>query len=104
MTVNWGKYVCVYGDVICSSFWCTVSPWLELGEPMHMTAVSHQLACAFAKAVEEYMTKEKQRVAILGQFPDIHVEGCHISPLMSRPKVGGKRLIIVELSFKEGFG
>ena len=57
---------------------------------MHMTAVSHQFACTFTQAVKEYMTKEKQWVAILGQFPDIHVEGCHISPLMSSPKVGGK--------------
>ena len=48
------------------------------------------------------MDKELQLGAMLGPFPNIHYDEFHCSPLLTRPKDGNKRRVILDLSYPRG--
>ena len=61
--------------------------------------LNHKSAQEFPEAIEEYIENELECWAILDPFASLPVVGCHVSPLMTRPKDGDKRGVIVDLSY-----
>ena len=69
-------------------------------ESLNRTYVTnHFSAVAFPDQVEKFLRKEQELGAILGPFTSWPVVGCHVSPLMTRPKCGDERRIILDLSY-----
>ena len=97
---NWARYLNRYKDRRLLQF-------LVYGFPLGRTAKglnrmliqNHKSAKDYPEAIDEFLTKEVAMGAILGPFDKVTVEGCHVSPLMTRPKDGNKRRVIVDLSF-----
>ena len=67
--------------------------------PCRKRVVHHSSARAYPEAVDGYLDKEIAQGAMLGPFGHILSSHLNISPLMSRPKDGSSRHIIVDLSF-----
>ena len=69
-------------------------------ETLNRTHVkNHFSAVAFPDQVDKFLQKERKLGAILGPFTSWPVDGCHVSPLMTRPKSGDERRIILDLSY-----
>ena len=63
---------------------------------------NHQSACDFPQHVYQYLQTEIDKGALLGPIENNIPGSLHCSPLLSRPKEGGKRRIIMNLSFPQG--
>ena len=63
---------------------------------------NHFSAISFKKDVNEYFSKGVEAKALLGPFKCSPIEDLRYSPLMSVPKEGKKRRIIVDFSFPPG--
>ena len=63
---------------------------------------NHFSARQFPQAVDEYLAKEIKMGAILGPVDNIQCPEYHCSPLLTRPKDGDKRRIILDLSYPQG--
>jgi hypothetical protein len=68
----------------------------------NLAVTNHGSANQFPAAVDSYLSEEIQFGAILGPFLDPPFQDLHYSPLMTAPKDGNKRCIIVDLSFTSG--
>ena len=66
------------------------------------TIVNHHSALQFPKAIHQYLDKEVPLGAILSPFEEINYQGFHCSPLLTRPKDGSKRRVILNLSYPSG--
>jgi hypothetical protein len=78
---------------------------LDLDKPSFIPnlAVTNQgSALQFPAAVDNYLSEEINFGAILGPFSDPPFRDLHCSPLMTAPKDGNKRRIIIDLSFTSG--
>ena len=64
--------------------------------------INHHSALQFPAAIDRYLNKEMALGAILGPFDTIDYEGFHCSPLLTRPKDGNNRRVILNLSFSAG--
>ena len=62
---------------------------------------NHSSATNFSKEVQEFINTEIQHGALLGPFPAPPHDQFHCSPMMTRPKDGNKRRVIVDLSYGE---
>ena len=60
---------------------------------------NHYSACQFPSQVQEYINKEKKLGALLGPIQDISHNQFHCSPLLTRPKDGDNRRVILNLSY-----
>ena len=56
-------------------------------------------AIEYGEDINQYLQKEIKLDAILGPLDHWPVPGCHVSPLMTRPKDMNKRRVIVDLSY-----
>ena len=63
---------------------------------------NHFLARQFPEAVDEYLAKEIKMGAIIGPDNNIQCTEYHSSPLLTGPKDGDKRRIILDLSYPRG--
>ena len=63
----------------------------------------HHSATEYPQAVQDYISKEVQHGALLGPVDHIDSPHLHGSPLLTRPKDGDKRRIILNLSHPQGF-
>jgi hypothetical protein len=66
--------------------------------------VNHGSALNFPSEVDNYLSEEIKLGSILGPFEDSPFPDLHCSPLMTAPKDGNKRRIIVDLSFSSAQG
>ena len=60
---------------------------------------NHSTATQYPTDVQAYINKEKEKGALLGPFTKIPHEEYHSSPLLTRPKEGDTRRVIVDLSY-----
>ena len=60
---------------------------------------NHASALAYKNEVSAYIKDEVKANAMLGPFSTLPFDKFHVSPLLSRPKPGNKRRIIVDLSW-----
>jgi hypothetical protein len=67
-----------------------------------LAVTNHGSALKFPAEVDNYFSQEINFGAMLGPFPDPPFPDLHCSPLMTAPKDGDKRRIIVDLSFSSG--
>jgi hypothetical protein len=65
---------------------------------------NHGSALQFLIEVDNYLMEEISLGSILGPFEDSRFPDLHCSPLMTPPKDGNKRRIIVDLSFSSAQG
>jgi hypothetical protein len=65
----------------------------------NLAVTNHSSAIQFPAEVDNYFSEETHFGAILGPFPDAPFWDLHCSPLMTAPKDGNKRRIIIDLSF-----
>ena len=63
---------------------------------------NHHSALQFPAAIEQYLHKEVSLGAILGPYRSIDYDKLHCSPLLTRPKDGDNRRVILNLSFPAG--
>ena len=80
--------------------------YLKFGFPLSLVSrdnsackqvVNHATARDYPQAVDEYIQSEISHNALLGPHDDSVPPGFHRSPLLSRPKEGNKRKIIMDL-------
>ena len=100
----WEKYLKDYPDK-------HLIQYLKFGFPLSIkdahtlnnTSISnHFLATAFPAQVSAYIHKEISLGAMLGPMTSPPCEGYHCSPLLTRPKDGDKRRVILNLSYPKG--
>ena len=100
----WKTYLRDYPDPLLIEY-------LKFGFPMSIldndalnitTVVNHQSAIQFTQEVDEYFRKELDQGAILGPVTEVGSDMFHCSPLLTRPKDGTKRRVIVNLSHPDG--
>jgi hypothetical protein len=65
---------------------------------------NHGSALKFPVEVDTYFREETHFGAMLGPFPDPPFPDLHCSPLLTAPKDGDKRRVIVDLSFPSDQG
>jgi hypothetical protein len=78
---------------------------LDLDKPSfipNLAVTNHGSAIQFPAEVDNYFSEETHFGGILGPFPDLPFRDLHCSPLMTAPKDGNKRCIMVDLSFTSG--
>ena len=78
---------------------------LSINNPsdLHNTDIkNHHSAMQFPAAIQQYLDKELQLGAMLGPFSSIDYDEFHCSPLLTRPKDGNKRRVILDLSYPKG--
>ena len=63
---------------------------------------NHYTALQYPRKVADYLQQEKSFGAILGPFDHPPSEHMHCSPLLTRPKDGNKRRVILYLSYPYG--
>jgi hypothetical protein len=68
----------------------------------NLAVTNHGSATNFPTVVDNYLSEEIQFGAMLGPFSDPPFRDLHCSPLMTAPKDGNQRCIIVDLSFTFG--
>ena len=61
--------------------------------------MNHQSARQFPNEVASYLHKEIKECAIVGPVTDLDHPAFHCSPLLTRPKDGNKRRVIIDLSY-----
>ena len=67
------------------------------------TNISNQYsAVQHPQAIRAYIDKESSHGTILGPVDSIHSTTFHCSPLLTRPKDGSKRRVILNLSYPKG--
>ena len=100
----WEKHLQDYSDK-------RVIQYIKFGYPLSLInphelcnkeVSNHYSACQFPCQVQEYIDKEKQLGALLGPIQDINHNQFHCSPLLTRPKDGDKRRVILNLSYPTG--
>jgi hypothetical protein len=81
---------------------------LEFGFPLDLdrhkfisnsSIINHGSSSAFPAEVSAYFAEEIAHGAVLGPFKEAPVSNLNISPIMTAPKDGGARRVIVDLSF-----
>jgi hypothetical protein len=80
---------------------------LNLDKPSflpNLAVTNHGSALQFPAEVDTYFREETHFGVMLGPFPDPPFPDLHCSPLMTAPKDGNKRRIIVDLSFLSAQG
>ena len=100
----WAKYLQNYPDKRLLQYLTYGFP-LSIQNPddLNNTKVTnHYSALQYPEAIEQYLTKEKQLGAIIGPFDSIDYPFFHCSPLLSRPKEGRDRRVILNLSYPQG--
>ena len=97
----WRKYAPIFGDFRLVELLAFGFPiGLVNGDKLRRQEISnHNSATSFPTHVHTFLTKEAQNGAIAGPFAECPLHECHISPLMSRPKDGDNRCIILDLSY-----
>jgi hypothetical protein len=70
----------------------------------NLAVTNHGSALQFPAEVDSYFREETHFGAMLGPFPDPPFPDLHCSPLMTAPKDGSKRRIIVDMSFPSPSG
>ena len=71
--------------------------------PLSCDGVNHKSATEFPADVDAYIQEEKQYGAIVGPFCKNPIAGCHVSPIMTRPKANSDtRRVIIDLSWPKG--
>ena len=78
---------------------------LSLTHPDYLSntsVVNHYSATAYPSAINDYIDKELEHGALLGPAPTVSCQDFHCSPLLSRPKDGDKRRVILNLSHPNG--
>ena len=78
---------------------------LSMKEPNELSntqVVNHYSALQYPEQVLQYLNKEREWGAILGPFDHPPTDHFHCSPLLSRPKDGSDRRIILNLSYPQG--
>ena len=63
---------------------------------------NHQSALQYPIDIQKYLDKEIKLGVMLGPFEVVRHPGYHCSPLMSRPKEGDSRRVILDLSYPRG--
>ena len=97
---TWASLLSEYQDARLLQFLTYGFPLGTKVETLNRTHVTnHFSAVAFPDQVEKFLRKERKLGAILGPFTSWPVAGCHVSPLMTRPKCGDERRIILDLSY-----
>ena len=100
----WAHYLKDYHDKFLIQY-------LKYGFPLSATDLSlthnkevtnHHSATQFPAAIDHYLKKEVTLGAILGPYDSINYEHLHCSPLLTRPKDGDNRRVILNLSFPAG--
>ena len=85
--------------------------YLKFGFPLSLVAlnefnnthiINHFSATQHPEEVERYLHTETERGAMLGPINQVDSNAFHCSPLLSRPKDGNKRRIILNLSYPHG--
>ena len=85
--------------------------YIKLGFPLSLTTTdslsntevtNHFSANQYPDAVQDYLDKEIQLGSILGPVDKVEFDEFHCSPLLTRPKEGNKRRIILDLSYPKG--
>ena len=64
--------------------------------------INHFSARQFPDGVTEYLHKEIKERAIVGTVSEVNHPAFHCSPLLTRPKDGSKRRVIMDLSYPKG--
>ena len=78
---------------------------LSINNPsgLHNTDIkNHHSASQFPDAIQQYLHKELELGAMLGPFTEVDYAEYHCSPLLTRPKDGDKRRVILDLSYPKG--
>ena len=97
---TWASLLPEYQDARLLQFLTYGFPLGTKAETLNRTHVTnHFSAVAFPDQVKKFLHKERKLGAILGPFTSWPIDGCHVSPLMTRPKCGDERRIILDLSF-----
>ena len=100
----WGKYLHHYPDD-------RLIQYIKFGFPLSIQNPSqlhnkdvcnHHSALQYPIDIQKYLDKEIKLGAMLGPFEAVCHPGYHCSPLMSRPKEGDSRRVILDLSYPRG--
>ena len=70
--------------------------------PTSTDAVNHHSAIQYQAAVNDYLSKEITKGAILGPFEKVEIPEFYCSPLLTRPEDHDKRRVILNLSYPKG--
>ena len=101
MNLNkWAEYVDCYKDRQLLQYLVYGFPLGRISEgPNRERVENHASAIEYGEDINQYLQKEIKLDAILGPLDQWPVPGCHVSPLMTRPKDINKRRVIVDLSY-----
>ena len=84
--------------------WCYGFPLstVDLNLTYNTERSNHHSALQFSLAIDHYLNKEVGLGAILGPYEVINYDRLHCSPLLTRPKDGDNRRVILNLSYPAG--
>ena len=75
----------------------------DYSTPLQSVDKNHTSANEFTEDIQAYITEEQAFGAMLGPFKEPRIKDLHISPFLTREKLGAShRRIIVDLSFPHG--
>ena len=99
-----GKYLQDYPDdrllqYVRFGFPLSIHNWSELN---NVDICNHYSALQFPDDVSKYLKKEIELGAMLGPTSGVNHTEFYWSPLMSRPKDGDSRRVILDLSYPKG--
>ena len=100
----WARYLKDYHDKFLIQYLIYGFPLstIDLNLPHNTKISNHHSAIQFPTAVDHYLHKEMRLGAILGPYDSIDYENFHCSPVLTRPKDGDSRRVILNLSFPAG--
>jgi hypothetical protein len=101
----------LFGELLQGFYDTQILDLIQYGFPLdldkssfipNLAVSNHGSAIQFPAEVDNYFSEEIHFGAMLGPFPDPPFPDLNCSPLMTAPKDGNKRRIIVDLSFTSG--
>jgi hypothetical protein len=101
----------LFGELLQGFYDTQILDLIQYGFPLdldkssflpNLAVSNHGSALQFPAEVNNYFSEEIQFGSMLGPFSDPPFRDLHCSPLMTAPKDGNKRRIIVDLSFTSG--
>ena len=100
----WDHYLRDYHDKFLIQYLTYGFPLSAVDRNLSCNTVitNHYSALQFPDAIDEYLQKEVGLGAILGPYDCIDYDKLHCSPLLTRPKDGDSRRVILNLSFPAG--
>jgi hypothetical protein len=100
--------ITIFGELLQGFYDTQILDLIQYGFPLdldkpsfipNLAVTNHGSAIQFPSEVDKYFSEEIHFGAMLGPFSDPPFRDLHCSPLMTAPKDGNKRRIIIDLSF-----